>query len=117
MINMTDPDVQVDAVKELTGSYDELIRNYRFNDELIRNYRFNDDVFGSLGYRLGETYDISKEGNIELDEGLDNKLNLNALSGSHTISNFTTGYDSKTREKLDTPIPKLYREDGNIWPR
>lgn len=107
MINMTDPDVQVDAVKELTGSY----------DELIRNYRFNDDVFGSLGYRLGETYDISKEGNIELDEGLDNKLNLNALSGSHTISNFTTGYDSKTREKLDTPIPKLYREDGNIWPR
>ena len=87
-------------------------------DKLIRNYRFNDDVVGSVGYRLGETYDIDKDGKVTLDEGLDNKLNINVLSGSHGISNFTTGYDEDTKEKLDTPIPNLYeKNNGNIAPR
>jgi hypothetical protein len=108
VINLTDPHVQVDIIKESTGAY----------DKLIRNYRFNDDVVGSVGYRLGETYDIDKAGKVTLDEGLDNKLNINVFSGSHGISNFTTGYDEDTKEKLDTPIPNLYeKNNGNIAPR
>ena len=108
MINLTDPRVQVDIVKESTGAY----------DKLIRNYRFNDDVVGSVGYRLGETYDIDKDGKVELDKGLDNKLNINLFSGSHGISNFTTDMMKKKKEKLDTPIPDIYdKNNGNLASR
>ncbi|WP_220184031.1 hypothetical protein [Thermoactinomyces mirandus] len=105
-LNQLDPQVRAEAVNEKAGAF----------DGLIRNYRYNDDIVGSLGYRPGETYEIESDGSVhraEDEDGLDNQLGLNPFS--HSITNFT-GIDDDGN-KVDTPIPDVYDEDGNIAPR
>lgn len=110
-INMLSPENRKEAVNEKLGNY----------DKLIRNYRFDDDVVGSLGYRPGTTYDISREGEKIEDKGLDNHIwDSNPIGdiveGSHSIKNFT-GYDDKHGKEIDTPILKLFDKDGNLVKR
>jgi hypothetical protein len=105
--NILNPEVREIAANEIAGKYEGLIRNYRYNDDLV----------GTLGYRPGETYEIESDGSVRrVDEltGLDNQIGL-GLS-SHGISNFT-GYDRGERKTVDTPIPDIYDEDGNIVKR
>jgi hypothetical protein len=98
------PENRKEALNEALGNYDDLIRNYRFDHDLV----------GSLGYHPGETYDISKDGKVTEDKGLDNQLGWKF--SSHSISNFT-GYDDEKHTNVDTPIVKDYDKDGNIAPR
>ncbi|MGA8941552.1 MAG: hypothetical protein WB502_02385 [Thermoactinomyces sp.] len=104
--NMRDPQLRAEAANEIAGTYDKLIRNYRYDDDLV----------GSVGYRPGETYEIESDGRVEKNDGLDNQLGFGW--GSHGIDNFT-GYDREKGEYVDvhSPIPDLYGEDGNIKQR
>ncbi|MBA4601818.1 hypothetical protein [Thermoactinomyces mirandus] len=105
-LNQLDPQVRAEAANEKAGTY----------DGLIRNYRYNDDTIGSLGYRPGVTYEIESDGSVhraEDEDGLDNQLGLSP--SSHSITNFT-GIDDDGN-KVDTPIPDVYDENGNIRPR
>ncbi|MGA8943148.1 MAG: hypothetical protein WB502_10585 [Thermoactinomyces sp.] len=105
-LNQLDPQVRAEAANEKAGAY----------DGLIRNYRYNDDTIGSLGYRPGVTYEIESDGSVhraEDEDGLDNQLGLSP--SSHSITNFT-GIDDDGN-KVDTPIPDVYDENGNIRPR
>ncbi|MBH8605690.1 hypothetical protein [Thermoactinomyces sp. CICC 10522] len=102
-VNMLDPENRKEAVNEKMGNYDKLIRNYRYDHDLV----------GSLGYHPGKTYEISDNGKVTEDKGLDNQLGLNF--GSHGIKNFT-GYDDEGNA-VETPILKDYDEKGNIVKR
>lgn len=107
--NKLDPIHQKQVANDLSGNYDQIIRNY--------NYRH--DAIGELGFHPGEKYYVDEQGKVyknvhEKDHFKNNilKAELN-IEETHGISYFT-GVDEDGKP-VETSVS--YDKDGNIVSR